>query len=202
LILFITLCSTAQTESEKKESPVSFLANAKIGFAKLSQTGNVDLNGNINGGDFIASIRLSKIYRLDTGIGLMEFDSNPIVSGNSASLTNTYLQIPIRLMGDFNIFNKGSEVNQKISLTAGLGIYANTLMKQEFQTLAGSSEERNLGWNFGLSSQIGARFILSDNFGFRLGLESQADFSKMKKDNVEQKIKNLNAFYFGMEFKF
>jgi hypothetical protein len=201
-LLFVTVFATAQTTTDKKESPVSILVNAKLGFAKISQSGNVDLNGTINSGDVLASIRLSKTWNLDTGIGLMEFNANQTVAGNSTSLTNTYLQIPVKFNGDFSIFDKSLEGDKKIFLTAGLGMYANTLLKQELQTLSGNSDAKNLGWNFGLSSQIGAKFILSDKIGFRIGIESQSDMSKMKKDGAEQKIKNSNALYFGMEFKF
>jgi hypothetical protein len=201
-LLFVTVFATAQTTTDKKESPVSILVNAKLGFAKISQSGNVDLNGTINSGDVLASIRLSKTWNLDTGIGLMEFNANQTVAGNSTSLTNTYLQIPVKFNGDFSIFDKSLEGDKKIFLTAGLGMYANTLLKQELQTISGNSDAKNLGWNFGLSSQIGAKFILSDKIGFRIGVESQSDMSKMKKDGTEQKIKNVNAFYFGMEFKF
>lgn len=201
-LLLITMAASAQTTVGKKESPVSFLVNAKLGFAKISQSGNVDLNGNINGADVLASVRLSKMWNLDTGIGLLEFNANQTVAGNSTSLTNTYLQIPVKFNGDFSIFDKNLEGDKKIFLTVGLGMYANTLLKQELQTISGNSDAKNLGWNFGLSSQIGAKFILSDNIGFRIGVESQSDISKMKKDGAEQKIKNINALYFGMEFKF
>lgn len=202
LLLFITLSAIAQTTPEKRESPVSIIVNAKLGFAKVSRSSSVDLNGTINSGDVLASIRLGKAWNLDAGFGMMEFNGNQTIAGNSASLTNTYLQIPVKFNGDFSLFDKALEGNQKIFLTAGLGIYANTLLKQEIQTLAGNSSSRNMGWNFGFSSQIGAKFVLSDKFGFRLGLESQADATKMKKDGGEQKVKNLNALYFGMDFKF
>ena len=213
LLLFITLSAIAQTTPEKKVSPVSIFVNAKLGFAKVSQSSNVDLNGTINGGDVLASIKLGKAWNLDTGVGLFEFNGNQAIAGNNTSLTNSYLQIPVRFNGDFSIFcyfkviknfifDKALEGNQKIFLTAGLGIYANTLLKQELQTISGNSNARNLGWNFGFSNQIGAKFILSDKIGFRFGLESQADATKMKKDGGEQKIKNINALYFGMEFKF
>ncbi len=202
LLLFITLSAIAQTTPEKKVSPVSIFVNAKLGFAKVSQSNNVDLNGTINGGDVLASIKLGKAWNLDTGFGMFEFNGNQVIAGNNTSLTNSYLQIPVRFNGDFSIFDKALERNQKIFLTAGLGLYANTLLKQELQTISGNSSARNLGWNFGFSSQIGAKFILSDKIGFRFGLESQADATKMKKDGGEQKIKNINALYFGMEFKF
>ncbi|MEO5775388.1 MAG: acyloxyacyl hydrolase [Flavobacterium sp.] len=201
-LLLITLSATAQTTTDKKESPISFLATAKLGFAKISQDGNVDLNGNINGGDALVSFKLGKMWSLDTGVGFFEFDANPTIDGYNASLTNSYLQIPVRINADFSVFDKGSQENQKIFFTAGFGVYANTLLKQELQTISGNSSAKNLGWNFGFSSQIGAKFLISDKMGFRLGLESQSDMSKMKKDDTEQKIKNINALYFGMEFKF
>ncbi len=201
LVLF-TFSAFAQNTPEKKESSVSFSAIAKLGFAKISQSGNVDLNGSINGGDALVSVKVGKGWNLETGLGLFEFNANQTIAGNGSSLTNSYLQIPVRFNGDFNIFDKSPDGDRKIFLTAGLGMYANTLLKQELQTISGNSSAKNLGWNFGFSSQLGAKFIMSDSFGIRLGLESQSDISKMKKDGGEQKIKNINALYFGMELKF
>ena len=202
-LFLITISTIAQTTPEKKESPVSIFVNAKLGFAKIIQQDDVDLNGTINGGDVLVAFKLGKAWSVDTGIGLFQFDANQTIAGWSASFTNNYLQIPVKFNGDFSIFDKSLEGNQKIFLTAGLGLYANTLLKHEVRNIpTGTTDAKNLGWSFGLSSQFGAKFLLSDKIGFRFGMESQADMTKMKKDGAENKIKNINALYFGMEFKF
>lgn len=205
-ILALALCCIsfavmAQTTPEKKESKFEILVNAKLGFAKLKQTGAITLNGDINSSEALATYKLGKTWRIGTGIGFMEFNANPTIAGNTASLKNSYLQIPVRFVGDFNVFGKESD-NQKIFFTIGLGLYANTLLKSELETISGNSDAKNLGWNFGFSSQIGAKFMLTDALNLGIGLEGQTDLSKMKKDGAEQKIENMNALYFSLGLKF
>ena len=81
-------------------------------------------------------------------------------------------------------------------------MYANTLLKQELETIAGNTATKNMGWNFGFSSQIGLKFVLTDALNIGMGLESQSDFTKMKKDGAEQRIEQINALYFKMGFSF
>ena len=82
------------------------------------------------------------------------------------------------------------------------GFYANTLLKSEVKTLSGNSSEKNLGWNFGVTTQLGAKFIVSDDLDFEIGLESQIDLSDMKHKGVNRKIEQLNVLYANLGFKF
>ncbi|WP_394350923.1 hypothetical protein [Flavobacterium phycosphaerae] len=188
--------------SRKKESKFEFTVNTKLGFAKLKQTGNVPLNGNVNGADVLFTLPLGSKWNLASGIGYLEYDANPSIAGNTASIKNSYLHIPVQFSSDFAIFNNEKPENQKIFFTVGLGVYANSLLKQELETVTGNSSVKNQGWNFGFSSQIGAKFILTDALNIGIGFEGQSDFTKMKKDGNEQKLENLNAVYFKMGFKF
>jgi len=201
VVLLLSFTALAQTTPEKKESKLEFVINSKLGFAKLNQSGFVPLNGNISGADALLSFKMGKKWNLATGVGYMEFNANPTFAGNSASLKNTYLQIPIKAIGDFSIFNK-DQTGSKIFLTIGAGLYANTLLKSEVETVSGNSDMNNLGWNFGLATQIGAKFVLSDALNIGIGLESQGDFNEMKKDGTEQKIEQINALYFNLGFTF
>jgi len=202
LVFLISHTALAQSTTEKKESNFEFEVNSKFGFAKLKQTGSVPLNGNINGADILFSLPLGKKWNISTGIGYFEYNANPTIGGNTASLKNSYLHFPVQFNNDFAIFNKENTENQKIFFTVGLGLYANSLLKQELETVIGNSSAKNQGWNFGFSSQIGAKFILSDALTIGFGLEGQSDFSKMKKDGAEQRIEQINALYFKMGFKF
>jgi hypothetical protein len=202
LVILISCTALAQSTPEKKESNLEFTVNTKFGFAKLKQTGNVALNGNVNGADILFSLPLGKKWEIASGIGYFEYNANPTIAGNTASLKNTYLHIPLQFNNDFAIFNKENPENQKIFFTVGLGLYANSLIKQDLETVTGNSSAKNQGWNFGFSSQIGAKFVVSDAINIGLGFEGQSDFTKMKKDGNEQRIENINAVYFKLGFKF
>jgi hypothetical protein len=202
LVVLISYTAFAQTTTEKKESKFEIEVNTKLGFAKLKQTGNVPLNGNVNGGDLLLSFPLGKKWNIASGVGFLEFDANQNIAGNTASLRNSYIHIPVQLNNDFSLFSNEKTENQKIFFTVGLGLYANTLLKQELQTVNGNSRTKNLGWNFGMSSQIGAKFILTDALNIGIGFEGQNDFTKMKKNGNEQRIEQMNAIYFKLMLKY
>lgn len=202
LVLFTSYSITAQTQPETKESNVSFAVNTKIGFARLKEKGMVTLNGNVNGGDLLVSYKLGKIWDITSGVGYLEYYANATVGGNEIGIKNAYLQIPIQFNGDYTILKNEETQNPKIIFTVGVGAYARTLLKQQIETIGGNSDTKNLGWNFGFSSQIGTRFILNDKLTVGLGLENQSDLSDMKKDGREQKIETINAIYFKLGLKF
>lgn len=203
-LLFTTLSTIAQTSTttavDKKERKVSFLSNSSLGFSKLKQDGNVTVNGNISGGDIFINYKFVKNWSIASGVGLYEFNANTVLVGNSVSIKNRYLRIPLQVNGSFGVFNSDKVENQKIFFVFGFGVYANTLLKQEIETIIGNNIARNQGWNFGVSSQVGAKFILSDELYLGLGLQGQNEFTKMKKDGVSQKMVQTNAFYFSMGF--
>lgn len=203
-LLLIGYTSTSQTqtktETETNDHNVAFIVRGKLGFAKYNETGNIPLNGFVNGSDFLFSFKVGKKTYIETGFGFLEFDGNPTISGNSVSIKNSYLHFPVQLNGDFNLFDSKDE-NPNILLNIGVGLYANTLLKSEVETVLGNDSAKNLGWNFGISTQVGAKFIVSKAVNIGLGLESQSDFNKMKKDGVERKIEHMNAFYFSLTLK-
>ncbi|WP_291129733.1 acyloxyacyl hydrolase [Flavobacterium sp. UBA7682] len=200
-LCFISNHVFAQTIKADDETSNQFEIQviAKLGTAKFKETGNVSLNGFTNGSDVLISKKITKKTYLVTGLGYFEFNGNRTVSGNTSSVKNTYLHIPLQLMSNINLFKEKAE-NQNIFLTIGLGIYANTQLKQEVELLDGDISEKNLGWNFGFSSKIGIKFKTSDKLNLGIGFESQSDFNKMKKNNIERKIDGSNSIYFLLGF--
>jgi hypothetical protein len=206
VLLFTTLSTIAQTTtttaSDKKESKVAFLVNSSLGFSQLKQDGNVTVNGSMTGADLLLNYNIAKQWSLASGVGLYEFNANTTIAGNNINIRNSYLRIPVQVNGNFGLFKSDTVENQKIFFVLGLGLYANTLLKQEIESTGGTNTERNRGWNFGISSQAGAKFILTDDLSLGLGLQSQNDLTKMKKDGVSQKLTQTNAFYFSLGFNF
>jgi opacity protein-like surface antigen len=202
LVILCTAAAIAQTAPEKKESKFEFLVNGKLGFARLKQTNNVPLNGNVNGSDLLLAYKLGPRWNIATGIGLLQLDANPTIAGNTASIRNSYLQIPVRFTGDYNLFHGTEPTDPKMFFSLGLGVYANTLLKQELETVAGNTDTHNLGWNFGFATAVGVKFVLTDALNVGLGIENQSEFTKMKKGDVEQRIEQMNTLYFKLGFKF
>lgn len=201
-ILFLSGSVMAQETTEKKDSKFELAVNGKLGFARLKQSGIPALNGNLTGSDVLLAYKISPKWDLATGIGFYEFNANTIVAGNSASLKNSYLRIPLQFNGDYSLFKSDKNNSDKMFFTIGLGLYANTILKQELEAVTGNVEAKNLGWNFGLTTQVGAKFIVNDDINIAIGLESQSDMTKAKKDGGEQKIEQFNGMYFRLGFKF
>jgi len=202
ILTLLSIAAFAQTTPEKKDSKFELQVTGKLGFARLKQTGSVPLNGNINGSDILLAYKLGSKWDIASGIGFVQYNSNLNIAGNTASIRNSYLHIPVQFNGDFSLFNSELPKDPKLFFTIGAGLYANTLLKQELETVTGNFDNKNMGWNFGLSTQVGIKFLLTDALNIGLGMESQSDFTKMKKDGTEQRIENLNAFYFKLGLKF
>jgi hypothetical protein len=203
-LLMASITTFAQTNTDEKDSRFEFAVTAKYGFAQLKPSGGVTLNGTINSGDVMLAYKLGKSRKWDiaTGISLMEFNANSVVNGSTASLKNSYLRIPVQATGEYSIYKDATSANSKIAFVIGLGAYANHMFKQEIETVAGNSKESNLGWSFGLESQLGAKFLLSDKLNLTLGVNNMSDLTKMKHDGTEVKLESANMFFFRMGFKF
>ncbi|WP_396159546.1 hypothetical protein [Flavobacterium sp.] len=200
-LLLITVVCLAQNTKEAKESKLEFVATAKLGWAKINQSGFVSLNANSNAGDLLLSYKLGKNWGLSSGVSLMELNTNLTLNGATASLQNSYLQIPLKIGGDYVMFNM-DQSNSKVFFNVGAGFYASTLLKSELETLTGNSTTKNLGWNYGIVFNTGVKFLISDKTSIGIGFEGQGDLSKMKKDGVERKVEQLNSIYFSFGFKF
>jgi hypothetical protein len=202
LAVLFTAVTFAQTTPEKKESKFEFLIDAKLGFARLRGNDFIPLNGNVNGSDLMLSYKFAPKWSIATGVGFLQFNANPTIAGNSVSITNNYLQIPFRINGDYNIFNGSEPKDPKVFFNLSAGLYANTLLKQEIQTVTEVSTTKNLGWNFGLATSVGIKFLITDALNLGLGVQSQSEFTKMKKDGAEQRIDQMNTMYFRMGLTF
>ena len=204
-ILALALLAASYTtlaQTETKQSKLSLIVEAKIGFAKISQEGSVNLNGSINGSDVLLSYKFGKNWDIATGLGMMVFDANSILAGNATSLKNTYIQIPLRIGNDYIIFKNKETQNPNVVFTISGGFCASTLIAQEIETISGSTTNKNLGWNFGFLSQVGIKFLISDKLNLGMGLEGQNDLTKMKNNGTEQRIEQLNALYFKFVIKY
>jgi hypothetical protein len=202
LAIIVTGAAIAQTTPEKKESNLELIINGKIGFARMRGSDFIPLNGNVNGSDIMLAYKFDPRWSISGGVGWLQFSANTTLNGSSASVMNNYLQIPVRINGDYNIFNGTEPKDPKVFFNLSAGPYANNLLKQEVQTMAGITSTKNVGWNFGLATSVGLKVVVTNALNLGLGLESQSEFTKMKKDGAEQRIDQMNTMYFRMGLTF
>lgn len=199
-LVALPVLSQKGVQYDTSNSNLELVFVPKVGFATLSQSQQPKVNGFVNGGDVLAAFKLKNSSFLNVGVGYNSVYSNTTFNAQNASLNNTYLRIPVNYTSNFSFF-KDKTNTDFVFLSAGIGFYANTLLKSDLETLSGNFSDKNLGWNFGFSTYIGAKFNLSDTFNLGLGLETNNDLTKMKKNQVEQKINNLTSVNLILGFK-
>ena len=188
--------STSSDTIFKKNTGLHFVA--KLGFGRIWESGKGPLNGFIGGVDAIYSIKLKTTY-LQTGLGYLAIDANRTENGNTAAITNEYLQIPLIWKSYKTIFDDQSK-KQRLQSVTGVGLYANTLLNQKKEAITGNSSAIYLGWNYGYTFQLGLKYAVSDKWDIETGWQFQGDLSKMKKNGIERKTDYINAFYFDFKF--
>ncbi|WP_396150238.1 outer membrane beta-barrel protein [Flavobacterium sp.] len=198
LLVLITLNVNAQEET--KQTELGFNVTGKLGFAKLNQSGMVNLNGSINAGEVLFFYRLESGTSFSVGAGMLDFNANGVSDGESYALKQTYLRIPINL--NYSLFILKNQLDSKLSAYGGIGIYANNLFREEIQTIDQTFKNKNQGWNAGLGFNLGLRFGVTKDVNFGIGFESQSDITKMKKNGTERKLEEINTINFSFEFKF
>jgi opacity protein-like surface antigen len=198
LFLLFALGVTAQEETKKAEFGIT--TSGKLGFGKLNQTGIVKLNGSINAADVLFFYKLSSRTTINGGIGLLDFNANGVTSGESYALKQSYFRIPVNLNYSFSVLE--DQLDNKLSAYGGIGVYANTLFREEIQTIDETVKNKNQGWNAGLGFSVGLRFGVTKDMNLGVGFESQSDRTKMKKNGVERKLEEINTINFSFEFKF
>lgn len=198
LFLLFALGVTAQEETKKAEFGIT--TSGKLGFGKLNQTGIVKLNGSINAADVLFFYKLSSRTTINGGIGLLDFNANGVTSGESYALKQSYFRIPVNLNYSFSVLE--DQLDNKLSAYGGIGVYANSLFREEIQTIDETVKNKNQGWNAGLGFSVGLRFGVTKDMNLGVGFESQSDLTKMKKNGVERKLEEINTINFSFEFKF
>lgn len=199
--LFSALSLCAQ-EAAITEAKPKFGINfqAKLGYASLVRSNNVDLQGTVNAGDMLFYYKFSDLTSISTGIGLLEYRANGTTAGESYSLSQTYLRIPVYMNFSLSIFEDA--LSNKLQAYTGIGFYANTLLEEEIQTLNENITNENQGWNGGYAFQVGMKFGVSEGFNFGIGFETQSDFSAMKKKDTKRKLEGISTINFQLIYNF
>jgi len=200
LALFTSVFAFAQEVETKTESELGIKIVGKIGFGTLETSNAVNLHGNVNAGDLLFYYSLPNGNSFSAGVGTLQFTANGASAGETYSLDQTYLRIPAYYNYSLSILK--DQLDDKLQAYGGIGLYAQTLLKEEVKTTAATTKNKNQGWNAGLGFQLGLKFDVTHNLDFGLGIETQSDLTDMKKDKVERKLDKLSTVNFQLNFKF
>ena len=206
LLVFALFCSsillhaqeTTET-TEKKDSKFSISAIGGLGYATVDSDHSPNYNLNVGSSDILLNYKFYKNIGVSTGAGYSVLTGNGFDAAGSFYHERSLLKIPLNL--NFEVY-----FNDKFSVQARVGAYAQTIVFDEYQYLKGNVEDVYEGWNFG--TNIGIDFIYKLKPGLSMGLtfSGQSDFSEfeMNKDfgkDQKQKIINLNTigYFFRIE---
>ena|SRR5690606_5579670 len=200
LALFTSAFALAQEVETKNDSKWGIKMDGKIGFGTLVSSNAVNLHGNVNAGDIMFYYEFPDGGSLSAGVGTLQFTANGTAAGEMYSLEQSYLKIPVYY--NFSISILKEQLDDKFQAFGGLGVYAQTLLKEEVKTMTATATNKNQGWNAGLGVQLGVKFDVTQSLDFGIGFETQYDLSEMEKDNVSRKMESATTINFLIGFKF
>lgn len=203
IILMALLSSTylfaQEIQEPKKEAEFGLRFNAKLGFATLVQSNTVDLQGSANGGEILFYYKGASGTSISLGVEDLQFKANGVSGGENYSLDQYHLRIPFKINYSLSVLE--DQLDNKLQAYAGIGVYANTLLREKIQTLEETYRNKNQGWNAGYGFELGIAFEVYKDFTFGLGFEAQNDFMDMKKDDVKRKLEGISTVNFRLELK-
>ena len=87
------------------------------------------------------------------------------------------------------------KLSDKIKYLSNIGVYGQTIIKDEYQFLNDTQTDIYGGWNYGLQATIGFVFEVNKRLNFGINLSGQSDFDKFETNanqviSDQQRIKN------------
>jgi len=185
---------------ENDYSKFRVLMLSGIGNSIVENDNEVNYVLNTNNAEILLNYKFSKSYGVASGVGINELRGNGFNSLGNFFHERNQLKIPVVLTGDYDVLDK-----MKVVFT--LGVYAQTILKDEFSFVDFKAKNVYEGWNFGTQISFGFLFEVFENFSIGLNYLGQSDFSKLEtKENApfseKQKIVNLNAVGLTLLFEF
>ncbi len=172
-------------------SKFSFITYGGIGYAVIDNDNQPNYNLNASTADFLLHYTLGKRYGIATGIGIDRLSGNGFGSGGNFYHERGTLRIPLLLSANYN-------VSHKVRLVANVGLYARTIIRDEYSFINVEADDLYEGWNFGLQTAIGLSYNFNQKLSLGIMFNTQGDFNRVESDantgfNDEQKITGLNT---------
>lgn len=172
-------------------SKFSFVTYGGIGYAVVDNDNQPNYNLNASTADFLLNYNIANRFGIATGIGIDRLTGTGFGSGGNFYHERGTLRIPLLLSTNYNL-------SPKVRLVANIGLYARTIIRDEYSFINGDADDLYEGWNFGLQTAIGLSYNFNHKTSLGIMFSTQGDFSRVESDantgfNDEQKITGLNT---------
>jgi len=187
LLLLLCICNSLfAQETENDVNKFDFGMALNFGSADLRNSEFGVVNGNLHSFNINASYLLFQDsflddIRLQMGLNFTEFSSTLQLNNLNASLTNSYIQVPLNV-----IFSTNRDSPLRFNI--GGGVNANYFWKSEVNELSGRSSQDINKITFGYQAITGIDYFLKENFYLGIHLGTQGDFSSVTKNGVSNSL--------------
>lgn len=193
LFIFVQLNAQNETiESQKGD----WLATTYLGFGTVEVENSFKTNAFIVGGFLGKEFRISESCLIVSGLDHFRMKSDFTILGETAYLSQNFIQLPVKLR---NVYNK-----ENLSFFVEAGIYASHLYLSRTEIISQeiNEKETGLGFNFGLTAGMGMKYYLTDRYNVNFGFKTQSDlFQSYENNTPEVSLNEMYLFQLGIGFR-
>jgi hypothetical protein len=200
LLLTFNLVQGQEKNEEEKKSKFQIIGQSGIGFAAIKSDNQPTYNLNSIAGEILLNYKFSDKSGIAIGFGHNELTGNGFNVVGNFYHERTFIKIPL-------IYTTEYKLAKKLKYLSNIGLYAQTIVRDEYQFL--NNTEKNIygGWNYGLEATISLVYQIYDKFGAGINFSGQSDFTKLKTNqnqiiNDQQRVKNQNSVGIILLFNF
>ncbi|WP_430412619.1 hypothetical protein [Kordia sp.] len=169
----------------------SFMTFGGIGYVVVDNDKQPNYNLNSSSAEFLLNYRIGKRYGIATGVGINQLSGNGFNAVGNFYHERGLLKIPVLFSVNYNL-------SHKVRLIANIGLYGQTILKDEYNFVGGTVEDVYEGWNFGFQSGVGLAYNFNHKISLGVMFNSQGDFTKLDSDPTkgvedEQKLSGINS---------
>ncbi|WP_299015205.1 hypothetical protein [uncultured Polaribacter sp.] len=189
--LLLIATASLTTAQETSYSKFQIIATAGIGFATIASDAQPNYNLDNNVSSILLNYRFSEKYGIATGLGHSELSGTGFNAIGNFFHERELLRIPL-------LFTMDYQLTEKVKYVSNVGLYAQTIMDDEYRFLNTTESDVFKGWNYGFEASIGLLFELSKRIGLGVNFNTQQDFNEFNSvSNAvitdSQKLRNANT---------
>ena len=194
LIFNVVKAQEKEEETKEKESKFQIIGSSGIGFAIIESDNEPKYNLNSNSGEILFNFKLFKDDGIAIGIAQDRLTGNGFNTVGSFYHERSFIRIPLLYTMEYHF-------TDKIKYLSNIGVFGQTIIKDDYQFLNNTQTNIYGGWNFGLQATIGFVFKVSKCLNFGVNLSGQSDFDKFETNPNQviidqQKIKHQYSIGF------
>ena len=199
LLVFLLIFNVVKAQEQKEEikdkkSKFQIIGSSGIGFAIIESDNEPKYNLNSNSAALLFNFKLFKEDGIAIGIAHNQLTGNGFNSVGSYYHERSFIRIPL-------LYTMENHLTNKIKYLTNIGIYGQTIIKDEYQFLNDTQTNIYDGWNFGFQATIGFVFEVSKRLNLGINLSGHSDFDKFETNpnqviNDKQKIKDQYSIGF------